>query len=172
MIKNNIMNKSENIKGFTVLELLVVVAIIATTLLFAYPTLQTWNNRKSLKSSVNDFYSAITEVRMQAMARSTTTRVLTSASGDDYTFTSYYLPTASSSCDASDPNWVQIKSQVIEINTNFQVTGSGLGNICFFRDGSATTGSFSFDEKDGGTDLGSADIDVIMATGFVDYVIN
>lgn len=155
--------------GFTILELLVVLAIIGTLSVLGTPVFQNWNTKSSFESAINDLYSSLTSARLDSFARGVSVRVNTTKSDDQYTITSYYLDSSIASCDLGQ-SWTQNEQKVINLNSNFVITGSGLGNICFYRDGTSTGGNFSIDEKTGGTELGTADISVTLATGFIDVI--
>lgn len=157
--------------GFSLLELLAVLAIIATVSLFGLPAIQEWNAKKSFSRSINDVYSFLARARLEALSRSTTTKVVTSASGDNYTITSYYNSAAVTSC-ATAGGWTQIESTTISMNSNFNITGSGIGNVCFYRDSTSTGGVYTFSQKNGQTNLGSGSINVVLTTGFVDVTKN
>lgn len=158
---------SEN--GFTLLELLVVLAIIGTLSVFGTPLFQDWSTKRSFDAAINEIYSSLTDARLDAFNRGVSTRVQTTKNGDEYTVTTYYLDSSLESCDTG-LNWTESDQRSVDLNSNFTITGSGIGNICFYRDGSSTGGSFSIDQKDGGTELGAADISVTLATGFIDVI--
>jgi prepilin-type N-terminal cleavage/methylation domain-containing protein len=156
--------------GFSLLELIVVMAISGTILLFAYPTLQKWNRNQSLEDNVKEFYRSLTDARFTALSRGTTVRVNIAKTGDVHTITRYYLTDAKTSCDSSEP-WVNLDSKEVILNSNFASSGTAIdNNICFYRDGSSSGANLSFSQKDGGEDLGQASMEVIMATGFVDLI--
>ncbi len=152
---------------------MVVVAIIGTATLFAVPTIKDWQVRNSLDESINNIYSSLVEAKQVAFAKNTTSRMLVTRSGSSYTINVYSLPTPSSACNAALGTWVTLKTQTLKLNGNFNITGSGIGNICFYRDGSSSGGAFAFRETTGQAIYNmSADIAVIIATGFIDLVRN
>jgi prepilin-type N-terminal cleavage/methylation domain-containing protein len=158
-------------RGFTLLELLAVLGILAVLGLFALPALQEWNAKRSYDKSANDLYSYISQARVQAFMKNTTTRIVTVASGNNYTTTTAQNATAVTNC-ATAGGWTTIETNIIALNNNFQITGSGVGTVCFFRDGTSTGGTYNITQKNGQTDLGSGSISVILATGFIDVVKN
>lgn len=158
-------------KGFTVLELTVVMAIIATASLVAVPTAKNWMVRNSLENAVAEFYSKLSETRISSFNLNTTTRIQTTKAGNNYTLSIYSLPTATNNCDASAVGWSLVNSRVVTLDGNFNIAGSGIGNICFYRDGSSSGGAFSFTEVNSPAIYNmSANIDVVIATGFIDVV--
>jgi len=168
-LKNLTKNQRIDQAGFTLLELLVVVAIMATLSVFATPVFQDWGTKRSFDSSVKEIASALKKARNESGSRDLTVRVLTSRSDDTYTITSYTLDSNLASCDTS-LNWTQLEQKTINMNSNYLITGSGVGNICFYRDGSSSGGNFSINPKATGSTLEKVDISVILATGFVDVI--
>lgn len=157
-------------KGFTILELIVVLAVIATASVVVYPSISKTASRKDFVNSVKTFQTELSNTRLNAFSRGVTTRINTSQSGDVYTVTSYYSNSNPTSCAASG-TWTQLNSVAVDVNSNFQVSGSGIGNICFYRDGTSSGGSFSFSQKDAGTEIGAATINIYLSTGFIDATI-
>ncbi len=170
-MRNLLNRRTSNISkdGFTVLELIVVIAIIGTLSFLSAPLFQSWGSKRALDESINEFYSVFSSARLDAFARGVTIRVGSSKTNDDYTLTTYYLDGPTESCDVG-LSWTQSSQRIVDLNSNFVVTGSALGNVCFYRDGTSTGGNFSFDQKNGGTDLGSADVTITLATGFIDVI--
>lgn len=167
------MMRSSNISyksGFTLLELVVVLAIIATATAFLYPAFAEVSTRKNFQANVKAFETEISNARLQAFSRGTTVRVNTVQSGNNYTITTFASNTPVSTCGTGG-TWAQISSNTIELNSQFSVTGSGLGNICFYRDGTSTGSAFNFAQKNELTDIGRATINIYIATGFVDVEI-
>jgi prepilin-type N-terminal cleavage/methylation domain-containing protein len=162
-------NKYE--QGFTLLELLAVLAIIATVSLFGLPAIQEWNAKKSFGKSVNEFYSGLSRARLEALEKNTVTKIVTTRNSDTYTVISYNNSSASAACNAAG-GWTQIESMTVNMNSNFEVTGSGIGTVCFYRDGTSSGGIYNIAQKNGQTNLGNASINVILATGFIDVTKN
>ena len=163
-------NLSKN-NGFTLLELLAVLAIIAVLTLFALPAFQDWNAKKSFDKSMNDFYSTISQARLQSFVKNTTTKITTTKNSDDYNITIAFNATAVTNCAAA-AGWTVLETSTISLHSNFEVTGSGIGDVCFFRDGTSTGATYNIAQKNGQTDLGNGTISVILTTGFIDAVKN
>lgn len=155
--------------GFTVLELVVVLAIIATLSVLGNPLYQNWGAKRSLDSTANEIYSELNKARIDSFSNGLSTRVLTSKNENEYTITRYILDSSQESCDVN-LNWAEESQKTIEVNNNFTITGTGIGNVCFYRDGTSNGGSFSIDQKNGGSDLGNIDIMITLATGFIDVI--
>jgi prepilin-type N-terminal cleavage/methylation domain-containing protein len=153
--------------GFTILELVVVMAIIATATVALYPTLSNISSRKDFEHNIKTFQTEFANTRLNAFSRGVTTRINTSRSGDVYTITSYASNSNPTSCSTAG-TWTQLNSVAVDVNANFQVTGTALGNVCFYRDGTSTGGGFTFSQKDSGTQIGAATINIYISSGFVD----
>ncbi len=159
--------------GFTLLELMVVLAIIATATIFAIPNFKQWQVRDSLENSIKEIYSNIVEARLSAFALNTTTRVNISKTNNIYTISVYELDVPTITCNPSLAGWSQLKTSQLKLNENFDISGSGIGNICFYRDGSSSGGVLNFAEVNNPAIYNlSANINIILATGFVDLVRN
>ncbi|MDX1949082.1 MAG: prepilin-type N-terminal cleavage/methylation domain-containing protein [Rickettsiales bacterium] len=164
-------HKTKN--GFTLLELMVVLAIIATATIFAIPNFKEWQVRDSLENSINTIYSNLTEARLSAFSLNTTTRVNISKSGNNYTISTFKFATPTNTCNPAMAGWSSLKTTQIRLNENFNISGSGIGDICFYRDSSSNGGALNFTEVNSPAIYNmSANIDVIIATGFVDLIKN
>ncbi len=164
-------NNKADIAGFTLLELMAVLSIIAVVSLFGLPAFQDWNAKRSFQRSINDIYSSLSRGKMEALTRNITTKVNTSQSGDAYTLTTYYNATAVTNCSTTT-GWTSLDVLTTNLNSNFQITGTGIGDVCFFRDGTSSGATYTISQKNGQTDLGSGVISVILATGFIDVTKN
>ncbi len=161
----NIKNRPDS--GFTVLELLIVVAIIGTLAVFVLPGIDTWTAKRSYRNLYHDLVTQLAEARSEAQIRATTLRVLTSRNGDNYTVTTFFSPAPVANCNAAGV-WTQLSQVTLEAPTLFEITGNGIGNVCFYRDGSASGGQYNVVQKDGGNDIGGAAVTVTIATGYLD----
>jgi prepilin-type N-terminal cleavage/methylation domain-containing protein len=157
-------------KGFTLLELLVVLAIIATATSFLYPAFTEVSTRKNFQANVKAFETEMSNARLQAFSRGTTVRVNTVKDGDEYIITTFASNVPVRTCGTGG-TWSQIASTTVEMNSNFNITGTGIGNICFYRDGTSTGSAFNFAQKNELTNIGRANINIYIATGFVDVEI-
>lgn len=62
--------------GFTMIEMMVVIAIIAITASLAVPSLVVWVSNLSIKSAARDLYSAMQEVRMIAVKQNASAAIV------------------------------------------------------------------------------------------------
>ena len=161
-----------NNKGLTLLELLITFGIIAAIAAFLSPGIEYWKIKKDFVNSFNELEKRLIIARNEAINRSTTTRVNINKSNDTYTITTHIAANPITTCDLS-ASWSQISSFTLEMNTRFQMTGSGVGsNLCFYRDRTASGATYNIVQKDGLSDLGTSSITVTIATGYVDASIS
>ena len=71
--------------GFSLIEVLIVIAIIAIGTLLASPNYIRWNNQHQLRQAVTELQTQLALARMAAMNRSTAIRVTLAASGSRVT---------------------------------------------------------------------------------------
>jgi prepilin-type N-terminal cleavage/methylation domain-containing protein len=162
-------NKCKVTNGFTLLELLVVLSVIGVLTLFTAPYLQNWNIKNSYNNSLSSISGVLSNARIESLQRLTTVKVTTTKSNNSYNLKTYYSQSAVSDC-AANTTWNLLTNETISINSAFTISGSGIGDICFFKDGTSTGGAFAIRQKDGSSNIASADISVVIATGFVDVV--
>ena len=154
--------------GYTILELLVTIAILALIAAIINPDFGTWVKRQSFANSFDDLYSNLMTVKSEAMTRGTTSRInLTLQVDGTYTISGYVsaLPTPTCSSGAVA---IQLFSRELSVPSGYQVTGNGVGNVCFYRDGSSTGGQYVYD--DGGAGTGTGSISISVATGYLDVI--
>ncbi|HUW28326.1 MAG TPA: GspH/FimT family pseudopilin [Sulfuriferula sp.] len=80
MKKENIMNGQFN-RGFTLMELLVTMAVAAILLAVAVPSFQTFFNRNRVAAVTNDYITAINYARSEAVKGGAVTTICMSSSG-------------------------------------------------------------------------------------------
>ena len=151
--------------GFSLLELVVTVAIIATISLYAAPAFQHWTAKHNYESDINDFYSFINQARYESMLRNQPIKVNITQNNNTYTLTSAYLDSDQSICDPT-LDWQNFDSTEIELSSRIEFNNLTGGDLCFYRDGSSSGAIYDFsDSKNVAT---SKRINVIIATGFID----
>ena len=90
--------------------------------------------------------------RNESLQRKITVKITTSKNDDDYNFKIFTASTAITSC-ASPTTWTQIENKTISLHSKFQISGSGIGDVCFFKDGTSSGGLFQIRQKNGNSDL-------------------
>lgn len=91
MIKNFLVNflvkmmpRQQHNDGFTLIEMVVVIAIIAISLSMAVPNLMLWFDNLSVKAAARDLYSAMQEARMMAVEQNASTAIVFDTSNSSY----------------------------------------------------------------------------------------
>lgn len=157
-------------KGFSLLEMVVTLAVMGAAAGLVYSGMDGWSVKKSYKNLFNNLRYELSNLRNQAMSRDTTTRMLLQNNSGVYTITTYASSTPTTTCSTTG-TWTQISSSNLDINSAYQITGSGVGtNLCFYRDGSSSGASFVISPVESGTDYNTATIDVTIATGYLDVL--
>lgn len=155
---------SEN-SGFTLLELLVTLGIMAVITLFSAPYMSSWNNRSNFNNSMIFFKKILNQAKVESLNRNTATKITITKTNDNYNFKTYYSSTPITSCTAVT-TWNLIYNEDWSMDADFVATG--LSDICFFRDNSSNGANITISQKNGQTDIASGTISVLVATGFID----
>jgi general secretion pathway protein H len=121
-------------KGFTLLELIVVLFIVVLGFSAIVINLSSGNNATEIKAAARDIVSALRYARGQALISHQETTLTLDLAKNSYTVSSrgkvYPIPKA-------------IKVTVVTAQS--EITGEGLGNIRFFADGSSTGGRITLE---------------------------
>lgn len=151
--------------GYSIVELLVVLGILALIAGFVLPNIGDSVKKYEFRNSYRTLIEQISTVKSEAITRNTTSRLSLQQVAGVYTLTAYVTPTPVANCNGSNP-WTQISTMTLDVPREFQITGSGVGDICFYRDSSSTGGQYVYD--DGAANIGSATITIAIATGYLD----
>jgi prepilin-type N-terminal cleavage/methylation domain-containing protein len=71
--------------GFTMIELMVTLALIVLLSAFAYPSIVRWGSNYRLRSAASDLLTNVHTTRMEAIKRNQNVTITYSAGGDSYT---------------------------------------------------------------------------------------
>ncbi|MCE3232247.1 MAG: hypothetical protein K0R98_504 [Rickettsiaceae bacterium] len=159
-------------QGFTLLELLVTLAILVVVTTVGIRT--TLNNKSSAKSAQNTATMLKDELSLlkdKALSMNTTARMVITNTGGIYTMNTYTSSAPTSACTAAG-TWTLVISRTLDVNSKYQITGTGLSNLCFYRDGSSSGGIFIVSPIVATAETKTTTIDVIIATGFLDVSTN
>lgn len=162
------MGRRHTQKGFTLLELLVTMCIIgAVYTVAAQSGLANWGKKKSSVNTATFLKNELATLKDHALSKSTTTRMVVSLTANGYTLTTYYSSSPTTSCSSAG-SWTIIQNAAsIDIHSNYQITGSGMTNTCFYRDGSSSGGTFVVSPSASGTSDKTYTVDISIATGYV-----
>lgn len=160
--------------GFTLLELIIVVALLGIIVLANFDNFKAWATKNDLRKHLSELSNAVTEAKFRAVTEGSAVRVgIENISGDTYRIRSYSSAAAAGApienCNGASFGGHYREVQ-IEFNSKFTIALSGLIGgqyMCFYRDRTSTGAQYSIVEKDGGTDY-SASIIVSMASSYME----
>ncbi|MFZ2172143.1 MAG: GspH/FimT family pseudopilin [Methylococcaceae bacterium] len=122
------------LRGFTLLELIVVLFIVVLGFSVVGINLSSGNNSTEVKAAARDIVSALRYARGQALMTHEETTVALNLAENTYTVSGrdkiYIIPEAIA---------------VTVVTAQSELTGEGLGNIRFFADGSSTGGRITLE---------------------------
>ncbi|MBN4054100.1 prepilin-type N-terminal cleavage/methylation domain-containing protein [Nitrospira defluvii] len=116
-----------NNKGFSLLEIVVTVAILGVLVGIAIPNYLTWNARYEFKGAAHDLASNLKLAKLSAMSRNTTITVKLQANGNDteYVTTNAVIPTETLPSDLTVVGGLPVD---ITFNAFGQRTSGGTGD--------------------------------------------
>lgn len=107
--------KMKNKKGFTLVEVIVVMAVIGIMVTIAIPGISSWLPNYKLKSAARDVYSSLQKARMLAVKNNRNAAVIFDAANNKYDVCDDWVSTASPPCVGS------------LVTTDFNSLGYGIG---------------------------------------------
>jgi prepilin-type N-terminal cleavage/methylation domain-containing protein len=159
-------------KGLTLLELMVALAVMAIIFAVGQPSYDKWILKKVVPEVHAALYQDLAQARNEALAHNATVRIALATAGTDIYSSTISMADDPTTTDCDGGAWTELRDHTITVSSSFEITGSGLGaNVCFFRDGSSNGGIYNVVQKDGGSEYGSATIEVILATGALDSTV-
>jgi len=141
-------------RGFSLIELMITVAVLGIVLMFALPSMGTWIQNTQIRTSAESIQSGLTLARAEALKRNTTVRFqlvsdLTSACAYSDTGKNWVvsLNDTSGACDvapsdATAPFIIQKRSGM-EGSPNAEVSATGGTTVAFNGLGRAAAGSLT-----------------------------
>jgi prepilin-type N-terminal cleavage/methylation domain-containing protein len=158
--------------GFTLLELIVTVAIVGIVFVVGARTSMTNSSKKKAQqNTATTITNTLSTQRNQALSRNTTSRMTITSAAGVYTMNTYVSTAATTTCSSAG-TWTLLKTETISVDALYQITGSGMANTCFYRDGSSSGGQFVVSPITSTSETKTITIDVTIATGFLDVTTN
>jgi len=111
----------KNTKGFTLIEVIIVVAIIGIMVVIAIPSISGWLPNYRLKGAARDLYLMMQKTRMEAVKRNRNTAIEFDVTNKKYSFCDNWDSTASPAACVGN-------SQVIDLSSVGSGVGYGQGN--------------------------------------------
>jgi len=140
------MNLFKSKKGFTLLEVMIVVVIIGVMALIAIPNFLTWMAHFRLKGAARDIATAMHLAKMKAISQGVEYRVLFDLDNETFRLQKGNLAGNSTAWTNDGAlNTVHSTLDIARVNTNT----SGFRNKEFNPDGSSSTGSVTLTNDEG-----------------------
>ena len=136
--------------AITLIELLIVIAIVGVMAAIAGPNLTGWNCRQNLANDFNKFNQYLNEVRIEGQNRNRTTMVRVRQSQRGYGAASlrpFALMNASCSVNARS---LSLERQIPSFSFPIETWVQGSQYMCFYPNGSADGRSYEFSRDCGG----------------------
>jgi prepilin-type N-terminal cleavage/methylation domain-containing protein len=162
------MRVQDNEKGFTIIEVIIVMIVVAIMTALSFPSFLTWYQNARYKGAARDVASILREARMRAISVNRQHRVefdIDNTGGSDdaiqeYTMTQGNLPSGSLTWNTTINDWAGFPTGVtIKQGTGTNCNSSTDINIQFNPDGTATP-------------VGTTNICVINNDGNSEYTIS
>ena len=180
------MMKSKNLlflnsKGFTLIEVLVVVAILTVVSLLVVPPMNQWVGEKKIRETSNKLVEIMRYAREQSIASGLIYKIVHQNENSGITVQTYVeeIPSGGLSC-SSVSSWVKDPKQINKINfptgsetkiskcsSSDVCTDNSLGELCFFSSGSATGSELQIKDNSG-KESNIRKIKVYSSTGFIE----
>ena len=136
--------------GITLIELLIVIALVGIMAAVAGPNLTGWNCRQELANDFNKFNQYLNEVRIEGQNRNRTTMVRVRQSQRGYgaaNLRPFALMNASCTVNARS---LSLEKQIPSFSFPIETWVRGSEYVCFYPNGNASGGSYQFSRDCGG----------------------
>jgi prepilin-type N-terminal cleavage/methylation domain-containing protein len=160
--------------GITLIELLIVIALVGIIAAVAGPNLTGWNCRQDFRNDFENFTHYLSKVQSVAISRNKTTlvRVTESPRGSNYfaNLKPYLLKTKfrpnTAACTVTGAQSLETEIPILYFPNETVVKVDHKPNQCFFADGSADSNTFTFRRHCSGKDY-LYRIQMFSATGLM-----
>jgi len=147
-------------RGFTLIEMITVFAILSVLAAVAIPGIGGWIGKTSLRSSVDKTAQLLSYMKGEALSRGTTVKGEIDENED--TVTLYYSEEHVTNCQSGEVTWVAMDNNLDMKKIELSSTAEN-NNLCFFRDGTSNGGTLSLSSKHG-----EYAVRVLSATAFIE----
>ena len=110
----------KNQKGFSIIELIVVIAIICLISVMGYPNIMKWYTKKQLRNDAHEAYAVLKDIQQDSLLNKKLYRVIISSEGTDITSQTF---TGSKFNCANDKNYEVTEQRLSLKNSKLLVTG-------------------------------------------------
>lgn len=136
-----------NVKGFTVIELLITIAVLGVLLSLAVPAFTNFINQQSVKKVAREFQAAVLQARSESVKRNGV--VYLTSNGGDWA-DGWFVTTNAAADEISDCGGV-VCFGVFAENQSFNATGIAATQVAFNRSGRPVAGPATLTFCDSGT---------------------
>ena len=161
----------KNQKGFSIIELIVVVAIICLISVAGYPNIMKWYTKKQLRNDAHEVFAYLKDVQQDSLLNKKLCRVTVSSQGTDIninaqTFTKANFDCSNNNYDYKKEGELTLKNSKLSVSGRVQVFSP---NGCCSKDQEYTKEIeiIHKDDKNNGDDYGRYKIITKKATCFM-----
>ena len=167
--------------GFTLVEIMVVIALLAIVSLLTVPPINQWVSEKKIRESSSKLIQIMRYAREQSISSGLIYKIVHKNENSGITVQTYIeeIPSGGLSCSSSS-SWVKDPKQVNKINfptgNNTKLskcsssdicTDNSSGELCFFSTGGATNSELQI-KDDSAKESNIRKIKVYASTGFIE----
>jgi len=148
-------------KGFTLIEIITVIAIIGVLAAVLTPNIGSWIGKSKIRTAADELHQYLAFMKGEAFSRGVAVKA--EFDEDDNSIAIYSSDELTSICDSDEVNWINMNNNLDF--ENIELISSAVENdkLCFFPDGSSNGGTITLRSKHG-----EYEIRVLTATAFIE----